>query len=62
MRETLSSQSWAIEWSLENILSDLELMNDLEDRKLARDYYEFIIINITPGRTFDILDVVADAL
>ena len=62
MIETLSSQSWAIEWSLENILSDLELMNDLEDRKLARDYYEFIIINITPGRTFDILDVVADAL
>ena len=37
-------------------------MHDQEDRNMVRDYYEFIIINITRGRTFDILDVVADTL
>ncbi|KAI9781821.1 MAG: hypothetical protein M1816_002171 [Peltula sp. TS41687] len=61
-KEALGSQPWMIEWSLENILGDLELIHDLRDRNMARDYYEFIIIDRTPGRTFDILDVVADAL
>lgn len=29
---------------------------------MTRDCYEFIIIDQVPGRTFNILDVVADAL
>ncbi|CAK7224189.1 hypothetical protein SEUCBS140593_005486 [Sporothrix eucalyptigena] len=28
----------------------------------ARDYYEFVVVDRTPGRVFDLLDVVADAL
>ena len=56
IREMLSSQFWTIEWSLENLLGQLE------DRNMARDYYDFIIIHRIPGRILDILDVVADAL
>ena len=55
IREMLSSQLWTIEWSLENILGELE------DRNMARDCYEFIMIHGTPERILDILDMVADA-
>ncbi|KAI1073867.1 hypothetical protein F5B20DRAFT_565710 [Whalleya microplaca] len=61
-KKALSSTSWVTEWSLENILDDLKFLYDVRDRNMSRDYYEFIIIDRTPGRAFDILDVVADAL
>ncbi|KAL2185807.1 hypothetical protein L209DRAFT_754270 [Thermothelomyces heterothallicus CBS 203.75] len=60
--EALGSQPWTVEWSLADILSDIGLIYSLRDRNMAKDYYEFIIIDRTPGKTFDILDVVADAL
>lgn len=60
--EAVDSQTWTTEWSVENILDDLELVQDLKYRNVATDYYEFIIVDRTAGRTFDLLDVVADAL
>jgi hypothetical protein len=60
--ENLQDALWTIEWSLKDILSDLELIQKLKDRNMARDYYEFIIIERIPGNAFTILDDVADAL
>ncbi|AEO60378.1 hypothetical protein MYCTH_2309563 [Thermothelomyces thermophilus ATCC 42464] len=60
--EALGSQPWTVEWSLADVLSDIGLIHSLRDRNMAKDYYEFIIIDRTPGKTFDILDAVADAL
>ena len=37
---------------MENIPGDLELMHGLEDRDMARDHDELIIIDITLGKTF----------
>ncbi|KAH8773312.1 hypothetical protein BGZ57DRAFT_894552 [Hyaloscypha finlandica] len=60
--ESLQNALWKIEWSLKDVLSDLELIQRLRDRNMARDYYEFIIIDRNPGGAFNILDDVADAL
>ncbi|KAI0883937.1 uncharacterized protein GGS22DRAFT_166459 [Annulohypoxylon maeteangense] len=61
-KEVLSSQPWVVEWSLEDILDDVESMGALMGNSMTKDYFEFIIIDRAPGRPFDILDVVADAL
>jgi hypothetical protein len=37
-------------------------MHDIRDRYVAKNYYEFIINGRTPGKTFDIPGVVANAL
>ncbi|KAK5630100.1 hypothetical protein RRF57_005815 [Xylaria bambusicola] len=60
-KEALRSQEWTVELSLENILDDLELMYSLANVSMARDYYEFIIIERFPNRKFD-LAMVVDAL
>ena len=60
--EELSSQSWTIDWSIKDIRGDLALLNRFKGRSMTKDYYEFIIINRSPGRIFDTLDLVADAL
>ncbi|KAI1460203.1 hypothetical protein F4805DRAFT_418583 [Annulohypoxylon moriforme] len=60
--KVIDSQPWVVDWSLENILDDIEGMSDLMGNNMAKDYYEFIIIDRPPGRPFDTLDVVADAL
>ncbi|OBT40643.1 hypothetical protein VE00_08371 [Pseudogymnoascus sp. WSF 3629] len=58
----LENDLWTVEWSLKDVLSDLELIQRLKDRNMTRDYYEFIIIERNPLDTFTILDDVADAL
>ncbi len=58
----LSLQPWTIEWFLDHIVGDLQLMHDIRDRYVAKNYYEFIINGRTPGKTFDIPGVVANAL
>ncbi|KAI1206766.1 uncharacterized protein F4807DRAFT_453294 [Annulohypoxylon truncatum] len=61
-REVLGSQLWVVEWSIGNVLDDIESINSLTGNDMTKDYYEFIIIDRAPGRQFDLLDVVADAL
>ncbi|EGX44003.1 hypothetical protein AOL_s00210g164 [Orbilia oligospora ATCC 24927] len=60
--EQLSSQPWTVECSLDDILSDVASINFFGYGSMAKNYYEFIIIDRTPGRTFNLLDIVADAL
>ncbi|KAK6509420.1 hypothetical protein TWF481_004165 [Arthrobotrys musiformis] len=60
--EQLSLQPWTIEWSLDDIFSRLAYINFAQYGSMARNYYEFIIIDRNPGREFDLLDIVADAL
>jgi len=61
-KEALGSQPWTVESSFADVLGDLRLIHSLRDRNMARDYYEFVIIDRSSCRTFDILDAVADAL
>lgn len=61
-KEALSSESWNIEWSLEHILRDLRFVRNVTGRNMAEDYYEYIIIDRMTDISFEILDVVADAL
>ncbi|KFY89559.1 hypothetical protein V498_06404 [Pseudogymnoascus sp. VKM F-4517 (FW-2822)] len=58
----LENDIWTVEWSLKDVLRDLEQIQLLKDRNMTRDYYEFIIIDRNPLDTFVILDDVADAL
>lgn len=60
--EALGSQPWTVEWSFADVFGELGLIHSLRDRNMAKDYYEFIIVDRSSGRTFDILDAVADAL
>ena len=61
-KEALSSRPWTVELSLQDVLYDSEPIRDLSDKEIAKDYYEFTIIDRTPERKFTILDEVADAL
>jgi hypothetical protein len=61
-KDALSSQPWTVDWSLKNILDDVQRIHSFRDRNMARDYYDFVIIDRIAGKTFDILEVVADAL
>lgn len=58
----LENNLWTVEWTLKEILSDLEWIQIRKDRNMTKDYYEFIIIERNPVDTFTILDDVADAL
>ncbi|KAK6339640.1 hypothetical protein TWF718_009035 [Orbilia javanica] len=60
--EQLLSQPWTVEWSLHKILGTISYLNMLQYKNMTRDYYEFIIIDREPGRAFDLLNIVADAL
>ncbi|KAK4035205.1 hypothetical protein C8A01DRAFT_48534 [Parachaetomium inaequale] len=64
-KDELSSQPWTVDWSLKNILEDVQHIHTLRDRNMAKDYYDFVIIDTIvtiPSKTFDLLDLVADAL
>lgn len=54
--ENLENSMWSIEWSLKDVLSDLELIQGLNNRNMTRDYYEFIIIDRNPLEAFTILE------
>jgi hypothetical protein len=58
----LGRQQWEIEWSLKDVIRDLDMIWRVRDRNMARNYYEIIIIERTPGIQFRILDDVSDAL
>ena len=62
IRKTPSSQSWMIEWVLENIFGDLELIHDLGNGNTAGGYHERINNDVATGWTSNILAEVADAL
>ncbi|XDG07503.1 hypothetical protein ABKA04_007118 [Annulohypoxylon sp. FPYF3050] len=61
-KKTLDWQPWKVDWTLENVIDDVDSLGDMMGNNMKKDYYEFIIIDRTPGRKFEILDVVADAL
>ena len=61
-QEALNSQPWTVEWSLNNILDDVQQIHNIRDRNMAKSYYDLVIIDRSPGRTFEMLAVVADAL
>lgn len=60
--DNLEDVPWTIEWSFENIMSDMTWIRELKERGMKRDYFEFIIINQAPSQEFKILDEIADAL
>ena len=60
--ENLQDALWTVEWSLKDVFSDLERIQRLRDRNMAKDYYEFLIVDRNLGDAFNILDDVADAL
>lgn len=61
-QDQLVDATWEIEWSVTDILNDLELIRSVRDRMMGRDYYEFIIIDRMDRPRFDLLECVADAL
>ena len=58
----LGRQQWKIDCSLNDVIRDLDMFWRVRDRNMARNYYEIIIIERTPGTDFCILDDVSDAL
>ncbi|RAL05329.1 uncharacterized protein BO80DRAFT_421394 [Aspergillus ibericus CBS 121593] len=60
--EQLDDVAWNVEWSFQNIYRDLQLIRTLRERHLDKDYTEFIIIDRHPGREFQLLYQVSDAL
>lgn len=61
-QKQLVDAPWEIEWSVKNILDDLELIRSIRDRMMGRNYYEFMIIDRNDRPKFDVLECVADAL
>ncbi|KAJ3580106.1 hypothetical protein NPX13_g465 [Xylaria arbuscula] len=60
-QESLGSEEWMIELSLADVIDNLETIHD--PTVLAKDYYEFIVIERTPNkRSFDLLDLIGQAL
>ncbi|KAK4540487.1 hypothetical protein LTR36_009125, partial [Oleoguttula mirabilis] len=61
--DSLEHVPWKVEWSLDNILSDLSTFGYVQhDDNMRRYYYKYIIIDRNAGNTFSILEQVADAL
>ncbi|KAJ5502846.1 hypothetical protein N7463_005720 [Penicillium fimorum] len=60
--QCLNDTPWTIEWSLQNIITDLADQKFLTQRNLTGDYFEFIIVDRPTGLNFRILDEVTDAL
>ncbi|KAI0894036.1 hypothetical protein F4806DRAFT_473720 [Annulohypoxylon nitens] len=60
--KTLHRQPWKVDWTFENVIDDVDSLGDMMGNNMKKGYYEFIIIDRTPGGKFEILDVVADAL
>lgn len=58
----LPNSRWEVDWSLEDLLRQLDLVRKLRDGVMHGDYYEFIIIRRRQGPKFDLLDCVAEAL
>ncbi|KAJ6128667.1 hypothetical protein N7471_009884 [Penicillium samsonianum] len=60
--ECLDDTPWTIEWSLQNIISDLATLRFLKERNLNEDFFQFFVIDRSSGRDFTIFDEVTDAL
>ncbi|RYC79334.1 hypothetical protein BFJ63_vAg17785 [Fusarium oxysporum f. sp. narcissi] len=58
----LANANWKSEWSVKDILNDMEFFRSFRDRMMDKDYYEIIIIDRTERLGFDLLECVADAL
>lgn len=58
----LEAAAWEIQWSLTEILTDLQFLKSRRDRMMRRNYYEFIIIDRTNAPKFNLLDRVACVL
>lgn len=61
-RNELVNAPWTVDWSVKNILDDLQYIRAVRDRMMGRDYYEFIIIDRISRPKFDIHLFVANVL